>query len=381
MNILITTYRSLGYGGAEISTKLLAESLAKLGNKVVIASSQEYEGLDTRLFRKFERIPFFGLHEIYLSRFLSNLIDKESIEVIYAQDRLTSVSAILAAKKNKIKSSVHFRDYWFTCPYSSCMAPDYFEYDKCDWKIIIKHFKFRRWFWDFYKLIYLKKARKVLEEADLKLANSSAVKKRLEFNGIKTNVIVMPILRDFSKISNGSGNIIQSRYNLRKKVITFIGNLTPPKGIMNMVKIMPDILNENISFLIVGDGVLYDEIKQKNIDGVVLAGKLKYEEMVDVYAASDLILLPSIWQEPLSGILLEAAAMEKFVLSSSSGGSKDVMKDLIDPYDLDEWKKRIKELIEDDKLRERKARGWSEEAKKKYDADVIARRVEECLKQ
>ena len=346
-----------------------------MGNNGIIASSQKYDNLNTKLFRNFKKIPFFGVHEFYLFRFLNDLIKKNNIDIIYSQDRLTSVSAVLAAKQNNIKSVVHFRDYWFACPYSSCMAPDYFEYDKCDWKIIIKHYKFKRWLWDFYKVNYLKRAKKILEKADLKLANSSAVKKRLEINGIKTNVVVMPILRDFNKINKGDGRKIKDRYNLRKKVITFIGNLTPPKGIMNMIKIMPDILNYEISFLIVGDGVLYNEIKGKKIDGVVLTGKLKYDEMVDVYAASDLILLPSIWQEPLSGILLEAAAMGKFVLSSNSGGSKDVMKDLINPYDLDEWKRRIKELIEDDRLREKKAREWSKEAKEKYDVDVVAKKV------
>ena len=55
MNILITTYHSLGYGGAEISTKLLAEGLQKLGNNVIIASSQKYDGLNTKLFRDFKK--------------------------------------------------------------------------------------------------------------------------------------------------------------------------------------------------------------------------------------------------------------------------------------------------------------------------------------
>ena len=380
MNVLITTYHSLGYGGAEISTKQLAEGLSKLGNKVIIASSQRYEGLDTRLFKNFKKIPIFRLHEIYLSKFLSNLIKNEKIDVVYSQDRLTSVSGIIAAKKNNIKSVVHFRDYWFACPYSSCMAPDYFEYDKCDWRIIFKHFKFKRLIWDLYKLRYLKRARRILEKADLKLANSSAVKRRLEINGIRNNVLVMPISRDFNKINKGNGEIIKKKYNLRKKVITFIGNLTPPKGIMNMVRIMPDILNKDVSFLIVGEGVLYNEIKEKNIDGVVLTGRLKYEEMVNVYAASDLIILPSIWQEPLSGILLEAAAMGKFVLASRSGGSSDVMDNLINPNDLNEWKRRIKELIENDSLRNKKAKEWSEEARKKYDISIIARKVETCLK-
>ena len=56
------------------------------------------------------------------------------------------------------------------------------------------------------------------------------------------------------------------------------------------------------------------------------------------------------------------------------------MDDLINPHDLDEWKIRIKELIENDNLRNKKAKKWSEEARKKYDISIIARKVEVCLK-
>ena len=95
MRILITSYRPLGYGGAEISVSLLAKGLNKLGNKVIIASTEKFGGFECKLFKKFEKLPF-KFHEIYLKHFLINIIKKEKIDVIYSQDRLTSIGAILA---------------------------------------------------------------------------------------------------------------------------------------------------------------------------------------------------------------------------------------------------------------------------------------------
>ena len=373
MNILITIYRGLGYGGAEVSTKILAEGLIKLGNRVIIVSSDDYDGFETRKFKEFDKMPIFRFQERYLSKLLEGIIKREKIDIIYAQDRLTSVPAVLAAKKNKIKSIVHFRDYWFACPYSSCLAPDGFEYDKCNLSVVLKHFKPERWLIDFYKLIYLKRARRILRKADLKFALSNAVKRRLEDNEIAGSVVITSA-RKFDEV-RGDSKKIKKMYNLRKRVITFIGSLTYPKGIMNMVKIMPGILNENTSFLIVGDGPLLEEIKNKNISGMVLTGRLDAKEMPDVYAASDLILLPSIWQEPFSGILHESAATKRYVLAADTGGSRDTGLELVKANNLEEWKRKIKESIENDKLRNKKALEWHEIAKKKYDVDVVAKKV------
>ena len=379
MNILITIYRGLGYGGAEVSTKLLAEGLIKLGNRVIIAASQDFEGLETKKFKEFGKIPIFRFQERYLSKFLSEVIKKEKIDLIYAHDRLTSVPAILAAKENKIKSAVHFRDYWFVCPYSSCLAPDNFEYDKCNFGVILKHFKMKRWLIDFYKLNYLKRARSILKKANLRFALSNAVKKRLELNGIKGSRVITSA-RKFEEFK-GEGSKIKERYNLREKVITFVGSLTYSKGIMNMVKIMPEVLNEKVSFLIVGDGPLLNEIKNKNLDGVVLTGRLDAKEMPDVYAASDLILLPSVWQEPFSGILHEAAAAKKAILAANTGGSRDAMseEELVEANNLGEWKRRIKELIENDDLRDKWALDYAKRARERYEVEIVAKKVNEIF--
>ena len=376
MKILFTTYSGLGKGGAEVSMSLLAEGLRERGHEVIIASSGDYE--NGVKFKKFGKIPFYSLHNKYLERFFSKIVKEKGIELIHAQDRLTSIAAIRTAKKFKIPVVVHFRDYWFACPRSSCLTPDLKEYDKCSYLTILKNFPIKRWLWDIRKWKYIKSTWKELDKADLKLANGSVVKRRLEGCGIKNNVKVLPILRDFDKeIRSGEG--VKEKYNLKEIVVSFIGSLNYHKGIMNMLKIMPSVLSKGgISFLIVGDGPLYDEIKNKNISDVVLTGRLDKEEVKGVYSVSDIVLLPSVWQEPLSGILLEAAANNKVVISSNTGGSPDILpeKFMLDPLDLESWKKRIIELVEDKELREDLGKEWGKIAKEKYDVKVIAERVE-----
>jgi len=380
MKILFTTYSGLGEGGAEVSTKILMEGLKERGHDIFIASSGDYENVFK--FKKIKNIPFYSYHNFYLKRFFCNIIKKNKIEIIYAQDRLTSIPAILAAKECNIKSIVHFRDYWFVCPKSSCLMPNGKECKVCKISNLIKCSSFKRILWDYKKLIYLKKNRKTLNKANIKFANSNAVKEKLELCGIK-DIIIMPILRDFKSISNGNGKNIKEKYSLKKNVVTFIGGLTYSKGIMNMIKIMPYILekNKNVSFLIVGDGPLFNKIKNMKINDVILTGRLDLKLMKNIYAASDIILLPSLWQEPFSGILLEAAAMKKSIISSNTGGSKEILEDgktgyLIDPLDLNEWKEKIELLIKDKKLREKIGKEWHDIAKKNYDKNVIVKRIE-----
>src|SRR3989344_4828714 len=144
MNILITIYHSLGFGGAEVSTTFLSKELEKLGHKVIIASTQNYEGLTTKTFKEFNKIPFYSYHEYYLNRFLRKIIREENIDVVYPQDRLTTIPAIIAAKKEKRPIVVHFRDFWYACPRSSCIGPDNKNYDICTYLIILKKFPMKR---------------------------------------------------------------------------------------------------------------------------------------------------------------------------------------------------------------------------------------------
>ena len=381
MKILFTIYSGLGVGGAEVSMKLLAGGLRRLGNEVVIASIGDYENV--RKFRKFRKFPFYSIHNKYLENFFSKIIKKEKIDLIHAHDRLTSIAAIRAGKKFRIPTVVHFRDYWFVCPRSSCLAPDFSEYDRCSYLIILKKFPAKRWLWDMYKWRYIKSIWKELDKADLKIANGSVIKKRLEKCGIN-GAKVIPILREFQDIKKINEREIKAKYNLKEIVVTFVGSLNYHKGITNLLKFMPEILAEkgNVSLLVVGDGPLFEELKGKNYSDVIFTGRLDKEDVDKIYGVSTVVLLPSVWQEPLSGILLEAASHNKVVISSNTGGSPDILDKeyMLDPLDFDAWKTKITELIENKSLRIKMGKQWGDKARKNYSVIAVAKQIAEEYK-
>ena len=82
MKILMTIYRYLGHGGAEVSTKLLAEQLIKRGHEVIIASAHPYEGIETYVFRRFRKWPAVFLQQMYLAKFVSNILKEKEINIV-----------------------------------------------------------------------------------------------------------------------------------------------------------------------------------------------------------------------------------------------------------------------------------------------------------
>src|SRR3989344_1543709 len=262
MKILITVYRSLGYGGAEVSTRFLSREFEKLGHKVIVASTQPYKDLDTILFKEIHKKPYFW-QDYYLSKFLRKLIKEEKIDVIYPQDRLTTIAGIKAAKKCNVKVVVHFRDFWYACPRSSCMSPDNKNYDVCNYGIIWRKFPKSRFLLDAYKWHYIKSNWKTLEKADAKICSSYMEKDKLELCGIRNNVNVVEAGRDISVFQNVDAGEFKKKYKFKKYIVSIVGTLSYTKGIPVMIKVIPKVIekNKDVCFLIAGDGVMMDDIK------------------------------------------------------------------------------------------------------------------------
>lgn len=363
MNILFTNYFGSGKGGGEMSMEVLAKELSKK-HKVVVASSDQFPGLKNYLFEK--RKGGFKKYNEYLKGFFYDIIKKEKIDIIHGNDRLTSVAAILAGKKAKIKTVVHFRDYWFACPRSTCLAPNYKEYGICDSKIILKNYPVHRWPIEFYKISYLKKIRPILKSADKKIAISNFVKNKLKLFGIDSIVIPNPV------------DIKSRKLKDKKFIITYVGDLTYTKGILPLYETMKDIAKGDIYFYVVGDGPLRKHIKQTN--NIKVFGKLPYEKVLNIYAHSSLAVVPSIWQEPFGRTAIEAMAFGLPVIASKVGGLKDIVKEnktgfLVHPLNLGLWKFKIELLIKDKKLRNNMSKEAKKEVKK-YEVKKIAKLVE-----
>ena len=180
----MTIYNPLNIGGAEASVYSLSNELQKRGHKIVILSTGDYAGIETYKMKKLKKYPFFWYHENYVKRLVSDIIKKEKIDIVHAHCRRTSPGAILAARKNKIPSVVHFRDYWFADPRNTLLRNDGTSYEICSYKELFKLSKKSRVLWDIYKWGSIKNSWKILRQADVKIAVSSFVKEKLMLIGI-----------------------------------------------------------------------------------------------------------------------------------------------------------------------------------------------------
>ena len=385
MKVLITNYHPINIGGAQASTYLIAKSLEKTGKfDVRIASTGDYGDIKTYDLKKFKLLPF-SLQNQYLQKFLSKIIKEEKIDLIHPQERLTTVGGILAAKKNNIPSVVHFRDYWFACPESSCLMPSYEECKICSYRKILECSK-NRIPWNIYKWSVIKSYWKLLNEADAKIAISDAVKRKLEICGIyEAKVIPNPInLRTFQEIHEEKVKKIEENYNLNHPIILYVGILMYHKGIINILHaISRDEMLRNVNFLIVGDGKLKEKCKNyishHALKNVKLVGRVPFSDIPAFYSVSDIVVFPSIWQEPFGRVAIEAMAAGKPVVASNVGGIPDIIEHgktgyLVNPFDLETWKNSIIKLIENENLRESIGKEGKKVARK-YDANSVVKEI------
>lgn len=148
---------------------------------------------------------------------------------------------------------------------------------------------------------------------------------KLMFNCIDTNVICPR--SDKERID------YREKYNISKdkKVILFAGRLCKDKGIEEVIKAFKYINNQEHVLVIVGSnfyssGIVspYEEYLQKISedikDKIVFTGYIDYSLMSYIYNMSDIVVLPSVWEEPAGMTIIEAMACRKPVITTISGG-------------------------------------------------------------
>jgi len=150
--------------------------------------------------------------------------------------------------------------------------------------------------------------------------------KLLRISEDRFTVIYNPISNDQVCRLNKAGARKKIGLNNRDKYALFIGSLTKEKGVEFIVcKVAPKF--PDVTFLIVGDGYLYDQLDKKKGRNVVLTGKIKNDQAKYYYKAVDVVLVPSRWEEPLGRIPLEAQANGTYSIVTNRGGLPETIPD------------------------------------------------------
>jgi len=104
-------------------------------------------------------------------------------------------------------------------------------------------------------------------------------------------------------------------------VLGLIGTMSPAKGTEFVLEIFKKINFSNIKIFVYGRGINkeYERSLKKNYSSknIVFKGFKKTEEM---YEEIDILIIPSLWHEPFSRVLIEAYSYGIPVLASNRGG-------------------------------------------------------------
>jgi len=192
-------------------------------------------------------------------------------------------------------------------------------------------------------LAYRRRVKKlVFEHADAFITCSQLSKSSLVIEGAPEDKIhVIPMGLDVSQytlVPKNPSLMAEIGISQSDFVVLFVARMVWEKGVHDVLNAMASLRSAapDIKLLMVGDGPLAPKlpewISRRGIEGTVkLVGKVPVPKMPDMYAMSDVVVVPSIatptWQEQFGAVLIEAMACGKPLVATDSGAIPEVVGD------------------------------------------------------
>lgn len=151
---------------------------------------------------------------------------------------------------------------------------------------------------------------------------------------------------------------IDKKHNLKdKKLVLFSGKLTKYKGVKYLIQ-----ASKNIDAVV---GITGDGPERKNLEKLVSDMRLKNvkffgyingNDLLHLYYRADVCVVPSVWDEPLGLVVLEAMAASTPVVVTRKGGIPLMVKDgyngfFVRPRNPKEIAEKVNYLLQNDAIR------------------------------
>lgn len=241
-----------------------------------------------------------------------------------------------------------------------------------------------KYFWFAKKKI----AKKIYVGAAKCHAVSYSLGNHFESLGIKDSVVIPNgvDLKIFSGVHPAAGLKEKLRIDSKDKVVITVSRLVSKNGIDDLIKAI-SILNEpNVKLLIVGNGEDRNKLgnlrEKLNLEKqVIFLGDVVNTEIPKYLAIADIFIRPSL-AEGFGIVFLEAMAARVPVIGTPIGGIPDFLKDyetgiFCEPRNPGSIAEKIKELLENDNLRDKLVENGYKLVKEEYNWDKIIERIKD----
>ncbi len=170
--------------------------------------------------------------------------------------------------------------------------------------------------------------------------------------------------------------------------LLFVGRMDETKGVHMLLEAI-EPLAQRFSFTLkmVGSGPAENELREfyRERPWLSFTGQIPIAEVTDIMATSDLLFVPSIWQENSPGVVIQALAVSLPVMGSDKGGIPELVAAgengiLVPPGDVLAWREAIEKVLDDpERLAGLRARATQNAAE--FDQDVLGGKVIEFFEQ
>jgi spore coat protein SA len=134
-------------------------------------------------------------------------------------------------------------------------------------------------------------------------------------------------------------------FDNRYDYLLFVGRLTPEKGVDVLITAFKQVLvkKPNTKLIIAGssffEGAVKTHYQQQLValakpihHAIHFTGFIPHEQLKYLYASVDVIVLPSVWQDPCPLVVLEAMASGTCLVASKVGGVPEIVLDNVNGF-------------------------------------------------
>ena len=181
----------------------------------------------------------------------------------------------------------------------------------------------------------------------------------------------------------------------RTPTVMYAGRLCAEKGVTVALEAIDVLVNgerRRVRFRVYGEGdpsycdQMRDYVRERRLEDVVtFAGQVDRHELVGAYDSADVLVVPSLWEEPFGLVAVEAMARGVPVVASNVGGLRQVVRDGVDGYLVEPGAAgalagAVERLLGSPSRREAMGRAGYHAVRERFDIEACVDRIEHHLK-
>jgi glycogen synthase len=314
-------------GGAGWSTRALGLGLRAAGHDVtVLTTSPGPEIVDDLPVR---RLQAPGRKRLAVPRAFAQALAREGpFDVVHAQHSLSALGCLSGPHPERVAVTV--RDHWPVCFWSTrvvaggpCPACGTVPTTRCV-KGRVPAPGLLAWGALPYMAGDLWLKRRALHRAGASLAVSEAIARELRQAGIP-RVEVLPNIVSPAELAAVAA--APASFALPDAFLLFVGKLEENKGARLLIPALK-AAGTGLPLVVLGEGSLHHTLSFEAASAgipLVLRGWAERADVVRAMARATALVFPSVWDEPLSRVLLEGLGLGVPIAAMDTGGTREIL--------------------------------------------------------